>query len=488
MKKEIWFIIAIVVVVAMSVPGCSPAATSEPEVEPTAAQEATEVIGYPDGETIREFAYTDAGESRALLVIGSEAQRAMADEINAQVAAQTGTTLPVKLAAEVTDDDKTAYNLILVGTPASNSLLEAAFEELPEELQVTDAYPGQARGVLGVATDLFAPGKDVLVVTGSDAAGTRGSAGNLAAIIAGEPWIVRMRFPAAVLQPLRFGEFSFRKRSDVAIAQEMGYFEFHGVDTKVEKIAGSPPIIAALTSGDIDGGTLSSSAAPLAISKGLPIKYVLGGTNPGRGPDQYIAVLKDSPIESIQDLEGKTIALCFKPTIPWLGILYELKKYGVEADIVEFPPGQYVPPLLAGQVDAAQFTANSVVEYGDQVRLIHTVEVLRKMGSGYWFRTEFLQSKPELMHEWVEALALARRFMTEYPDEALEIAAERSGTPLEELQKRAWGVYDEELTLYVGNLEFVQGLLVEYGLLEEPMDLKEVIDTRFAEPLYETTE
>jgi len=488
-KYGIWLIaIATVVMMAIGISGCSPAATSQPEVETTAAQKAMEIIGYPDGEALRGFVYADAGKPRAMLVIGSGSQRVMADEINAQVAAETGASLPVKLAAEVTDDDKTAYNLILIGDPRSNALLKAVSEKLPKELRITDAYPGESKGVLGVANDLFAPGKDVLVVAGSDEAGTKGSADNLAAIISGKPWTVKMRFPAAELQPLRLGEFSFRKRSDVSIAQEMGYFEFYGVKCEVKKIAGSPPIIAALTAGEIDGGTLSPSAALLAIPKGLQIKQVLGETNPAKGPDQYIAVLKDSPIKSIEDLQGKTIAVCFKPTIPWLGITYELKKYGVEAKIMEFPPGQYVPPLLAGKVDAAQFTASSIARYGDQVRLIHTVEVLRKMGTGYWFRAEFLESKPDLMHRWVDALALARRFITKYPDEALEIAARRSGTPLEELQKQVWGEYDEEPVIYVGNLKFVQGLLLEYGFLKEPLNIDDIVDTRFAKPIYEVTE
>ncbi|MFH1450782.1 MAG: S-layer protein, partial [archaeon] len=110
-------------------------------------------------------------------------------KVEGSVGGVTKATLPstvAKLDSDVTSADKTGYNLVLVGGPAVNTLVNALQTE--GKLTKTIGSVGSTAdiaaagaGVVELVADAFATGKYAVVVAGSDRAGTAKAAGVLAA-------------------------------------------------------------------------------------------------------------------------------------------------------------------------------------------------------------------------------------------------------------------------------------------------------------------
>ena len=89
-------------------------------------------------------------------------------------------SLPVaKLASEVTTADKTNANIVLVGGPCANALVQQLVdaEKLDASFTCAGGTPGEAwtpgAAYVKVIEDAFATGRIALVVAGTDAADTR---------------------------------------------------------------------------------------------------------------------------------------------------------------------------------------------------------------------------------------------------------------------------------------------------------------------------
>ena len=88
---------------------------------------------------------------------------------------------------------------------------------------------------------------------------------------------------------------------DGMIAVENGYFKTLGLDfVPVTIEGGSAAIISTLQRGEIDGCFIASSSALVAVEKGIDLVQVAGV-----GDQTLIYVLKDSPIQSLKDCEGR---------------------------------------------------------------------------------------------------------------------------------------------------------------------------------------
>ena len=91
------------------------------------------------------------------------------------------------------------------------------------------------------------------------------------------------------------------------LGQRGGIFKKHGLNLDILYTAAGPESIQALIGGSIDVAAASGvSAAIGTFAKGAPIRII--SSEMTGAPDLYWYVPVDSPIHSIQDLNGKTIA------------------------------------------------------------------------------------------------------------------------------------------------------------------------------------
>ncbi len=90
----------------------------------------------------------------------------------------------------------------------------------------------------------------------------------------------------------------------IAVAQELGYFAEEGLDVHLQMYTSGPPEIAAMVAGQVDVGFIGSGAAWLAFSGDVDIVSL-----DNIALTEEIVTRKNSGINSIKDLKGKTIAV-----------------------------------------------------------------------------------------------------------------------------------------------------------------------------------
>lgn len=157
------------------------------------------------------------------------------------------------------------------------------------------------------------------------------------------------RSRALAATPLHVGD---QKGGAQALLTAAGLTTRSPVPLQWSLFAGAPMLIQALTAGAVDVGVIGDAPLVFAQAGGSPIKAVAAIQTDGTMT--AIVVRKDSPIRSIQDLKGRSIATLKSQTGHYL-TLAALRDAGMHDDDVRFV---FVPPTAAkmalqnGSVDA----------------------------------------------------------------------------------------------------------------------------------------
>jgi len=270
---------------------------------------------------------------------------------------------------------------------------------------------------------------------------------------------------------------------DVTIAKQKGYFDLLGLDFEPVVVkGGTATIISAIGTGDVDGCFLASSGAFTAYSKGVQMVQVAGNGN--RTFDFY--ALKDSPVNSLKDLEGRKIANKPRPSGPWLALRYDLDVQNINAEVIDVKNEDLaLSALFSGQVDAATGHPTLPAIYGDKIKKIHTSTISKYLynSCGWWFKKEYVEKNPDAVWKFVSGMLLARLFIHEHEEEAIEILASKTHMDLSSFKyKDAWQLptFDMPTTIYKYGLEKMVDIFKQYELFEGDLKVDDLIDTRFS--------
>ncbi len=134
------------------------------------------------------------------------------------------------------------------------------------------------------------------------------------------------------------------------IGIDKGFFTKRGVDvTKVTAGSGANGI-AQVLSGSATFSLQDPMTMVLANIKGAKMKSFASCVD---GVPVWIIVMKDSPIKTVADLKGKTIATAIPPSTSTYLLQRELESKKIAATTQTVLLGTEIAPLLAGKVDAA---------------------------------------------------------------------------------------------------------------------------------------
>ena len=110
-----------------------------------------------------------------IIVIGesaTEVEEESADLIKENLKELTGNEPIIKNDTELLGLDKRAHNLILVGTPTTNHVLQEVYK-LTDVTKVTNEYPGENKGILEILRNPWNSDKALLIVAGSNEWGVK---------------------------------------------------------------------------------------------------------------------------------------------------------------------------------------------------------------------------------------------------------------------------------------------------------------------------
>jgi NitT/TauT family transport system substrate-binding protein len=158
------------------------------------------------------------------------------------------------------------------------------------------------------------------------------------------------------------------------LGQRGGIFKKHGLDLEILYVQAGPESIQALIAGSMDIATAAGvSAAVGTFAKGAPIRII--GSEMIGSPDLYWYVPANSPIKTIEDFNGKTVAYSLTGSSSHAALLALIAQYKLTAKPTSTGNiASTITQTMSGQVDvgfgAAPFGLNLVEE--GKIRIVAT--------------------------------------------------------------------------------------------------------------------
>lgn len=135
------------------------------------------------------------------------------------------------------------------------------------------------------------------------------------------------------------------------IGQRAGIFKKHGFNLDITYTQGSGETQQAVIAGSVQIGVAVGTLGALgAYAKGAPIR-IIGAETTGAG-DLYWYVKKDSPIKTIKDYDGKTLAYSTIGSSTYGVVLAYTQQYGIKPKLVATgSPTATLVQTMSGQID-----------------------------------------------------------------------------------------------------------------------------------------
>ncbi|MFL6798106.1 MAG: ABC transporter substrate-binding protein [Xanthobacteraceae bacterium] len=193
------------------------------------------------------------------------------------------------------------------------------------------------------------------------------------------------------------------------IGERAGIFKKHGFNLDITYTQGSGETQQAVIAGSVQIGVAVGTLGALgAYAKGAPIR-IIGAETTGAG-DLYWYVKKDSPIKTIKDYDGKTVAYSTIGSSTYGVVLAYTQQYGINPKLVATgSPTATLVQTMSGQVDVGWSAPPDgldqldkgdirVVSNGNDASIFknQTVRVLAVNAS-------YLKEHPDVVHRFMQA-------------------------------------------------------------------------------------
>jgi NitT/TauT family transport system substrate-binding protein len=263
-------------------------------------------------------------------------------------------------------------------------------------------------------------------------------------------------------------------------AVENGYFEKRGI--KMEMInsqTAQKAGIKAMEALEIDGSAASFINLTLSRQQGFHSKLIASWGYSGSGYEQTaLVVLKNSPIKTINELNGKIVGGFLKATEFGMQQQQLFAKHNViQCTHIELPMAQCVGALRSGRIDAAQVIEPQLTILKDEIRILALYDEVD--ARGYAFPDRTLSEKPELLHKWAEALQEGVLFVCHHEERSREILAKWTNTPLPIAKTVRLPIWDLKCRIIEDGAVSSLSWMEQQNLLKKRMTLEELCDFRF---------
>jgi len=218
------------------------------------------------------------------------------------------------------------------------------------------------------------------------------------------------------------------------LADELGYY--NGLEVKLKNVgysAGGPESLFGLASGSVDVGSAATAAVINAITGGNDFVAAYPSSGLNDRVKSIFYVLDDSPIRTMADIRGKTIAVNTLGAHLDYAVREASRKVGLPKNAVKLvvvPGPQLEQTLRSKQVDIAavgywQSTFNGLlVAHGGVRAVFDDTDILGDLAGGFTvLRRDFVKAHPKAAHQFIEQAARAADWSRENLDEARKVFA-----------------------------------------------------------------
>src|SRR6186713_1677036 len=212
------------------------------------------------------------------------------------------------------------------------------------------------------------------------------------------------------------------------LGQRAGIFKQHGLELEILYTQGGGETQQAVISGSVDIGVAAGVMGVLsAFSKGAPVRVISAETT-GAG-DLYWYVKADSPIKSLKDTDGKTLAYSTNGSSTHGVVTAFIKQYDLKAKPTAMGgPAANLTAVMSGQVDvgwAAPPFGLDQLDKGDIRRIATGNDAAVFKGQTVRLNianANFLAAKKDVVARYMKAYRETVAMM--YTDEGLKVYAD----------------------------------------------------------------
>jgi len=222
--------------------------------------------------------------------------------------------------------------------------------------------------------------------------------------------------------------------------------EPEGIRVEWSEFAAGPQMLEALNVGSIDFAYTGETPPVFAQAADAPLVYV--AYEPVGGSAEAILVREDSPIQTVEDLRGKTVALNKGSNVHYL-LVRALEEAGIEYSDIEtvfLPPGDARPAFEQGVLDAWVIwdPFQAAAETSTNARILVDGKDL-VANHGYFLSTRnYVDQNPDLIEKILEELRKTADWAEDNSSEVASFLSDELGIDKPSLElaetRRGYGV------------------------------------------------
>jgi NitT/TauT family transport system substrate-binding protein len=269
-----------------------------------------------------------------------------------------------------------------------------------------------------------------------------------------------------------------------------GIFKRHGVDVEVSLINSGAAAAAALIGGTADVAYTNITTLILAHNKGVPIQILAPGAvfDSDNRLTTAIIVLKDGPIRSGLDLDGKTVGSVSLGDTMAASIQAWVDQNGGHSQslkIIEVPASAAVETLQAGRVSAAAMNEPAVTQAlaGGNARALgnpNAAIAKRFMQAMFAVMGPVATAKSDAVVRFAQAMHEASAYTNTHMPETIDLVAGYSGIAPDVVARSARFI--DGLTMDPTLIQPVIDVLVKYGITSPNFPAAQIISSYALKP------
>ncbi|TFD19553.1 ABC transporter substrate-binding protein [Cryobacterium sp. TMS1-13-1] len=284
---------------------------------------------------------------------------------------------------------------------------------------------------------------------------------------------------SGTLTPVTVGVIPIADTAPLYLGLEQGFFEDEGLELTIETATGGAAIVPAVVSGDYQFGFSNLVSLMVANDKGLPLQVVnaaVASTGDVTSDFGAVIVKGDSPVETLADLDGKTVSGNSLNNIVDTVMRSSIDRLGGDSasiSFVEVPFPDASAAVENGQVDAAFVVepfVTAAIESGQRVISYGYADFDVNLDvAAYFSSAATVANDPELVTKFQTAMKKSLEYAQANPDAVRAIIATYTATPAEVLAKIVLPKFPTSF-----NVEAVTALgeaALKYGVVETAPDM-----------------
>ena len=287
------------------------------------------------------------------------------------------------------------------------------------------------------------------------------------------------------LTPVTAGVLPVTDAGPIAMGLAADVWEENGLDLALETANASPTIISAVVSGDYEIGYGGVTAVFQAVENGIDLVIVAPASGTAGDPEagiNDILALPDSGFTSAADLEGQQVAVNALGGYAQLLAQVAIAAEGGDPDLVEWvelPIPDQPAALTSGAIDAfvagEPFGTLGRDEGFITVANPHALLSDDQVVTGVWYASRAaVEEDPELYASIVAAIEESNALALSDEEGLRSTIADFTGIDpalAEEIRLSSYG----ELPLTAENLQAFADASLEFGVVQQPVDLDALI-------------